>query len=82
MTSYSDDFALQFDAAEEVVRIWLIIHGERQEPPLLLTFSKVKVLGLDNAAAFLGLKLVARSPAMRELFGFSIDPDKPLKDQV
>lgn len=82
MNKYSDEFIVKFDANEGQIKIWLVHDGQRKEPPLLLPFSKARVGGLDITSGFVGLKIVSRSPAMRELFGLDIDPDVPLKDQV
>lgn len=81
MTKFSDDFIVKFDAEEKVIKIWLVSDSKPQEPPLTLSFAKARVGGLDVASGFVGLKMVARSPAMRDLFGLDVDPDQPLKDQ-
>jgi hypothetical protein len=82
MTKFSNDFIVKFDTHECTIKIWLVCNGQQQEPPLLLPFAKARAGGLDVTSGFVGLKIVARSPAMRELFGLDIDPDSPLKDQI
>lgn len=82
MAKFSDEFAIEFDRAMEVTKIWIVENGRRTDPPLLIPFSKMKVNGFAGSGDLLGLKIVSRSPAMRELFGLDYDPDKPLKDQI
>jgi hypothetical protein len=82
MTKYSDEFIVKFDPIARIVKIWLVCNGSSEEPPLTIPFSKVKVNGLEGTSDLIGLKIVSRSPAMRELFELDVDPDIPLKDQI
>ena len=82
MTKFSDDFIVKFDPVAKVVRIWMVQGGRPDEPPLTIPFSKAKLNGLEGTSQLIGLKIVARSLSMRELFELDVDPDIPLKEQI
>lgn len=79
---FSDEFAIEFVRSEKLVKIWLVDEGSRIEPPHTIPFSKMKLNGFAGTGDLLGLKIVSRSPTMRELFDLDVNPDLPLKDQI